>query len=166
MNNLKGWQTRRQNQPFKGFKRLFIVAIVMASTIALASPSLVNSIISQDIGLKQNLLPLNGSRTMTVPEQINAIAQSRNFAHTSYLLRLSYCESRFNQYTVNDNGKFGKDYGVFQINLKYHPEITVAQAQDINFATNWTIDQINAGRQSLWVCDRLIKGKFNYIAMN
>jgi hypothetical protein len=160
----KSWLTRRQNINLKGFKRLFITAIILASIISLVSPEILNSAISQDIGLKQNLLPLNGSRTPSIPEQITAIAQSRHFAYTSYLLRLSYCESRFDTKAVNDNGIYGKDHGAFQINLKYHPNITIDQAEDITFATNWTIDQINAGRQNLWACDKYVKGNFNYIA--
>jgi len=40
---------------------------------------------------------------------------------------------------TNKIGDGGKSYGVFQIHLGYHKHITVEQANDIYFATKWTL---------------------------
>ncbi|MDD5527752.1 MAG: hypothetical protein PHO56_02125 [Patescibacteria group bacterium] len=109
---------------------------------------------------------LPASSNAPVKQIIVNVAGKRKFKYTDYLVRLSYCESRFDVTRTNDNGEFGIDRGPFQINNFFHPEVNDKQARDVIFATNWTIDMINAGRQHEWACDKLIKGKLNYIAMN
>jgi len=39
----------------------------------------------------------------------------------------------------------------------------IRQAFDIEFSTKWTIDKINAGKQNLWACDKIVKGNYNYL---
>ena len=92
-----------------------------------------------------------------IETKIREIADKENFKWSDYLVKLAYCESRLNPKATNDNGKYGLDRGIFQINNKYHPTVTDAQALDIDFATRWTINKINGGYQHLWACDSLIK---------
>lgn len=95
----------------------------------------------------------------TVKERIIAIAEKNNFKYTDYLLRLAKCESQFDAKARNDNGDYGMDRGVFQVNNRYHPEVSDAQADDVEFAAQWTMDKINKGQQNLWACDKIIKNK-------
>ena len=92
-----------------------------------------------------------------IQKQILAIAREQNFKWPDYLLKLAYCESRFNPKARNDNGRYGMDRGLFQINNKYHPQITDKQADDVRFATLWTMEKINNGYQHLWSCNKIIK---------
>src|SRR3990167_697489 len=92
-----------------------------------------------------------------IQKQIIAIAKEQNFKWPDYLLKLAYCESRFNPKARNNNGRYGMDRGLFQINNKYHPQITDKQADDVRFATLWTMEKINKGYQHLWSCDKMIK---------
>jgi N-acetyl-anhydromuramyl-L-alanine amidase AmpD len=51
-------------------------------------------------------------------------------------------------------------YGLFQIHLAAHPDISIASATDPGFATEWSAQQIAAGRVSWWTtyheyCDSL-----------
>ena len=57
------------------------------------------------------------------------------------LLAMAWTESRFNCKAVGDGGK---SHGCFQIHLGYHKHITVAQAQDIEFAVSWTLNRLEA----------------------
>ena len=89
----------------------------------------------------------------SVEWQIRAIASQQNFKWPDYLIKLAYCESRFDPFAIGDNGK---SRGLFQIHRDYHPEITNQQAFDIEFATNWTMNMINAGKQNQWACNNIV----------
>lgn len=65
------------------------------------------------------------------------------------LIRLAHCESSLNPEAVGDNGN---SYGLFQIFLKWHPDVTAEQARDIEFATKWTANKIRQGQGHLWTC--------------
>lgn len=92
----------------------------------------------------------------TIEQQIRDIAKEHNFQWENYLIRLADCESKLNQFALNNNGKYGVDRGVFQINTKYHPEVSTECAMNIRCATEWTIDRINKGYQSEWMCDKIV----------
>jgi hypothetical protein len=103
-------------------------------------------------------LPQNPDRTdLTVAERIRIIAHKAGFQWPDYLVKLAYCESRFDPWAFNMNGGHSLDRGLFQINQRYHPDVSSECAFDIECATTWTMEQINAGRQSMWMCDKLIK---------
>lgn len=91
-----------------------------------------------------------------VEKEIREIAEQENFQWSDYLVRLAKCESTLNPNARNDNGRYGTDRGVFQINDHYHPEVSTECADNINCATTWTIDMINSGNQNQWSCDKLI----------
>ena len=57
------------------------------------------------------------------------------------LIAMAWTESRFNCKAVGDGGK---SHGCFQLHLGYHKHITVAQAQDIEFAVSWTLNRLIA----------------------
>ncbi len=63
------------------------------------------------------------------------------------------CESNFKPKAIGDHGK---SYGIFQINLPTHPEITKAQAKDPYWSINWAIDQQAKGNLGIWTCAKLL----------
>lgn len=91
----------------------------------------------------------------TIEDDIRRIADAKNFPYTEYLVKLAVCESALNP---NANGDSGKSWGLYQLHLGYHPYITPEQATDIEWSTAWTMEQILAGRQHLWSCDKIVKG--------
>lgn len=95
----------------------------------------------------------------SVEDTIRRLAQETGFKWPDYLVRLAYCESRFDAKATNDNGRYGMDRGVFQINNHYHAEVTDDQAFDVEWATRWTMDRINKGYQHEWACNSIIKKK-------
>jgi hypothetical protein len=58
--------------------------------------------------------------------------------------------------TSGPNGK-EDSWGVAQIHLPAHRDISKEQAQDPVFAINWTAQQFASGGASQWTCYRLIK---------
>lgn len=65
------------------------------------------------------------------------------------LIDTLYCESDFNPDAVGDNDT---SFGVAQIHLPAHPEITKAEALDPLWAINWAAAQFAAGREHEWTC--------------
>jgi hypothetical protein len=44
----------------------------------------------------------------------------------------------------------GESYGLWQIEVQQHPDITVAEALDYQYATDWALSKIAAGNVSWW----------------
>lgn len=87
-----------------------------------------------------------------VIKQIQKIAEENSFP-PELLISLARCESNFNPYAIGDNGN---SYGLYQIFLRYHPDVTKEQAQVIEFSTIWTINKFKAGGWRLWTCARTL----------
>jgi hypothetical protein len=47
-------------------------------------------------------------------------------------------------------GQITPSYGLAQINLCWHPEVSIASATDLAFSVDWMLDQIIAGKQNQW----------------
>lgn len=63
------------------------------------------------------------------------------------------CESELNPNAVGDHGT---SFGVAQIHLPAHPDITKAQALDPLFAINYAAEQFSEGREHLWSCFKTV----------
>jgi hypothetical protein len=60
-------------------------------------------------------------------------------------------ESQWNPLQVGDIGnRNGESYGLFQIEIRQHPDVTEAEALDPQFATEWMLKEIKAGRVDEW----------------
>lgn len=110
---------------------------------------------------RHSFLPKNKDRIFeTVEEQIISIAQEHNFKWIDYLIRLARCENdTFDPNRINDKGNtptYSIDRGIFMINDYWHKEVSDECAYNVRCSTEWTIQMINNGRQSEWVCDGLI----------
>lgn len=66
----------------------------------------------------------------------------------SFLTTLE-CESQLNPSAVGDKGT---SFGVAQIHLPDHPEISKAQALDPAFAIDWAAQEFAEGHANLWSC--------------
>jgi hypothetical protein len=65
------------------------------------------------------------------------------------------CESNLDSSMVGDNGQ---SYGIAQIHLPSHPNITKEQALDKQFAIEFTAKQFAKGNAKLWTCYRKLYG--------
>lgn len=69
--------------------------------------------------------------------------------------KVIFCESSWNPEILGDGGT---SYGLVQIHLPAHPNISKEQALDPIFAINFIVDEFLNGNQNKWTCYRnLIK---------
>jgi hypothetical protein len=61
------------------------------------------------------------------------------------------CESKLNPAAVGD---YGTSFGVAQIHLPAHPDITRAEALDPFFSINYAAREFAGGNASMWSCYR------------
>lgn len=72
----------------------------------------------------------------TVEQIISRVCLARNVPF-DIALRVARCESGLRPQALNVNTTGSRDRGIYQINDKYHPDVTDAQAFDPEFAANW-----------------------------
>ena len=91
------------------------------------------------------ILPKTSTPEITAKQQIEKIAKlecdKRSLGDycVKDMTAITYVESRFNPKVKGDSGLAR---GVYQIHLGYHPDISIEQAEDINFATAWTLNRL------------------------
>lgn len=64
------------------------------------------------------------------------------------------CESGNNPDAVGD---FGTSYGLSQIHLPAHPEITKAEALDPDYAVAYMARMFSIGQHGQWTCYRMLR---------
>ncbi len=65
------------------------------------------------------------------------------------------CESKFHPDAVGDSGT---SFGLVQIHLPAHPDVTKKQALDPDFSIRWMAREFSKGNQRIWTCWRMIYG--------
>lgn len=82
-----------------------------------------------------------------------AIAQEHKITNVPAFVETMECESHFYYDAISPTG----DYGVAQINLHYHPDVTKAEAEDPYFALEWAAKAWQAGHERWWSCYRILE---------
>lgn len=92
--------------------------------------------------------------TLDVKSIIQRVSASYN-VKSEVIERVMACESNFNTNAEGDfkNGE-PQSFGLSQIHLPSHPNITKEQATDPYFATMFMAENISKGRGSMWTCWR------------
>lgn len=70
-----------------------------------------------------------------------------------FAVSVAKCESGLRPTAVGDSGK---SYGVWQIHLPSHPDITKEQALDPEWATKWAANMFAKGYAHRWTCARIL----------
>lgn len=94
--------------------------------------------------------------TTTAPVIIEAYAV-RYGIPAQPLIDTLQCESNFIR---TASGDFGTSFGVAQIHLPAHTDISKAQALDPIWSIDWAAQQFKAGKQSMWTCYRKLYGGY------
>lgn len=101
------------------------------------------------------------AQTLAVPTYSTTTAEAIIRAHAVHygvngddLVATLKCESGFKADAVGDHGN---SYGIAQIFLAAHTEITKEQALDPMWAIDWTARQFSKGNARLWTCFRNLK---------
>lgn len=101
----------------------------------------------------ENLMGKKNGITKTVEEQIREIAKAE-LVDPDLAVRVARCESNLKIDAVNINTGGSKDRGIFQINDKYHPEISDQQAFNVADATRFFCAAFKAGNLKWWNASR------------
>lgn len=136
--------------------------------MALALPALLSATASSTITytapipapIVQTLDQTTDMSTSTVRALIEASA-AKYGVNAVQLRNTLWCES---QYKIGQSeypdasGPNGREdsWGVAQIHLPDHPDVSREQAQDITFAVDWAAKEFAAGRATQWTCYRLL----------
>jgi len=89
------------------------------------------------------------TETQPVEETIRLVA-IREGTDPDLAVRVAKCESSLKPKALNINKDGSKDRGIFQINDKYHPEITDEEAYNPAVATTFFCNAVKAGNLSWW----------------
>lgn len=89
------------------------------------------------------------TETQSIEAQIRTAAVAAGI-DPDLAVRIAQCESSLNPLAVNINEEGSTDRGLYQINNKYHPEVTDAQAFDPAFSIQFFITAFKAGNISWW----------------
>ena len=95
----------------------------------------------------------NPNNPAHIEEYIHYVAGKEGVS-VSKVLSIARCESGFKMGAIHSTDK-EYSVGVFQINLKAHPYITLEQALNPFFNISWAIDRMREGLWNWWTCARL-----------
>ena len=100
-------------------------------------------------------MPQVASELPSAPSDLSAYVSNQAKAtglNPAILECLAAHESQWDPTKVGDRKNIhGPSYGLFQINISQHSDVTEAEALDPLFATQWTIKQILAGNIGWWM---------------
>jgi len=101
----------------------------------------------------QNLVPstknIITSGDISIQEIIKYIAGQEGI-DPELTIKVAKCESNLDPAAININADGSRDRGLFQINDKYHPEITDEQAFDAITSTRFFCKAFKTGNLSWW----------------
>ena len=99
-------------------------------------------------------------KTLTTTEEKKSNEQIIREIATSYgvdpdlAVRVAKCESKLNESACNVNAQGSKDRGLFQINDKWHPEVTDEQAFDPKFSTRFFSEAVKNNHLDWWTATK------------
>ena len=90
------------------------------------------------------------SKPITLSDKIEQLAD--NYSVSSITMKkVISCESDYDTQAVGDHGH---SFGLVQINLPSHPEITKEQALNEDFAIDYLAKNLASGKGRMWSCYR------------
>ncbi len=89
----------------------------------------------------------SGQANQSLIRDYIAAEATLNGASVAETLHIADAESHFNPEAIGDHGE---SYGMFQIHLPAHKDISRKQAQSIIFSTEWSVQQIKEGNGKIW----------------
>lgn len=84
----------------------------------------------------------------SVKEYVYYLAAKEDL-NVGLVLAIAKCESNTRAKAIGDGGN---SFGVFQIHLPSHPQITKEQALNPFWNINWAIDRMVEGKWKMWSC--------------
>jgi len=151
--------TAFQSLPIHLMKIIILIACVLLSFHLYTIQNVIKDINSYK---QVKTIPYVKKTKWVKSEVISMLAQKavENDLSPHYLIKLAECESGASS-TIQSFARqpYGREqsFGIFQIHVKAHTDVTVEQAKDPEFNTNWAINRIKKGYAPKdWVhCNRV-----------
>ena len=89
-------------------------------------------------------------KVLSVQETLKKYADIYGVSYEK-MYRTSMCESSLNPNALNNTPR-EYSVGIAQINLKAHSHITVAQAKNVEFASEFMAKEFARGNARIWTC--------------
>jgi hypothetical protein len=109
------------------------------------------------ISIITNLMPKtqqqNPATKTGIETIIRAVCQEEQ-VDPELALKVAQCESGLDPQAINTNTDGSRDRGLFQINEKYHPEVTESEAFSVVSATRFFCRAFKSGNLSWWNASR------------
>jgi len=105
----------------------------------------------------EQLIPKNNltiTKKESETEQVIRFIAKQESVNPDLAVRVAKCESNLVANAVNTNTDGSRDRGIFQINDKYHPEVTDEQAFDITYSTKFFCKAFKDGNINWWNCSK------------
>lgn len=154
----KRYSTKKRRVERLKWQLLLSLTAVAASVIAVAYIGTITPVMAQRYDFKIGGWKEPESKEISVTETIWKIGIERGAKDEDIMkmIRIAYCESRYNEYAINVNRDGSFDLGVFQINEKWHPTIT----RDCLFNSECNINEafsiLNKSGFKAWACNKYV----------
>ena len=150
---------------------LIPVSLIMASGYTAPEPEQKGIIIfDEPTPTEQRLKELEGTTwSRSDIDWYIGVAAEEYGVDPEYIKAIIGCESGFDQYIQSRhiynftdakrgiyNGEKELSIGLSQINLHYHPNVTVEMAQSPKYSIEFLVDKVSKNQAHLWSCSKLI----------
>jgi len=126
-----------------GFAGYFIDgSFVTAAMAGYTGSSIIQSIMA-------SATPTPSSPAVAIPDLIKQICAEYG-VDSELAIRVAKCESGLRPNAKNTNAPDSIDRGLYQINSKWHPEVSDAQAYDPTFSIRFFCQAVKNGQLNMW----------------
>jgi hypothetical protein len=70
----------------------------------------------------------------------------------------SHASTTIQSQWINSNGERERSFGIAQIHLPDHPDVSLEEALDADFSLNWMANEWSIGKARQWTCWRNLYG--------
>jgi hypothetical protein len=135
---------------------------VTAMTAGFMGKAVIQGLVLKSGGILVKKAGAAGENTAAGAESIENIIRrvaTSQLVDPELALTVAKCESQLNPLAVGKNTNGSLDRGLFQINSRWHPEVTELQAFNPEFATKFFCDAWKNGNLDWWNASRACWGK-------
>lgn len=138
----------------------FLSGVLIGGVVGwLANHNIVNAFTAGFMGsaVLPNLIAKNGQNIQVSeekPEEIIRRVALEMGVDPELAVRVARCESNLDPKARNVNSPDSIDRGIFQINNKWHPEVSDEQADDVEFSARFFCQAVKDGHLNWWDCSK------------
>ena len=117
-------------------------------------PIILISLVATCLSYTVAMAPEGQKMTATTSNDINMLVTTYAFIYNVdevQMHKMIHCESTHNPKAVNIN-KWEESYGLVQINLKAHTNVSKEQALDPDFSVRFLARNLSEGKGRMWSC--------------